>query len=160
MNKNSPFCNYQLQNNRWICSKCNNVVEISQDSAKPITSCSKNYKAVEFNDNKHLRLIDITTYDLDLISVSETIGVGTEFKKILRRFKLLPQLTYNYNQKFMMMNNWGPDICDDKKRTLIVNWLIEEAVKLNMQYDEKHINLLLTKAINNLRKKVNSSSHL
>ena len=149
----SPFCEYKSNNNLWVCTKCNNTLNINEYPERPITSCKISYQILGLKDYRPLFFIDRESYDLNRISVTTTQGVGTELKKILQKFGWLIKLNYAYNQKFMMMNNWGPDICDNKKRRLIVNWLIEEAVKLNIQHDEEHINLLLTKAINNFRQK-------
>lgn len=151
--KMSPFCKYTLNGNIWTCDNCHNTIPLDTSPTKPITSCRVGYNALGLKDFRYLFFINRDDYDLNKVSVTETPGVGTELKKLLEHFNLLPHLTYEYNQKFMMLNNWKIEICETLKKDLIIQWLIEAATKLEIKYTDKHICTLIRKAISNYKKK-------
>lgn len=149
----SPFCEYKLDNELWTCSKCGNTISLSQSAKKPITSCRIGYEEVGLKDFRVLHFINTDSYNLNTVSVTETKGVGTELKNLLRKFNLLPGLTYEYNQKFMMMNTWNVKVCETIKKDLIIQWLTEAAIECKIPYTHKHIHTLFKKAISNYKKK-------
>lgn len=152
-----PFCNYESIDDNWVCSICGTTIPKKIVEEKPFSSCRIGYERLGLNDYREAILIDKNQYNYDRKSVSEDTGPGTELKKLLKLIGIQPTPNCSCNQKAVMMNNWGPDICE-QKTDVIVGWLKEEAEKRKLPFIETIAKMIIKKAIKKARLKEKHSS--
>lgn len=142
-----PFCEFKESEDKWVCSKCNAEISKMLSKNKPFAACRVGYAELGLRDFRHIHLINKDTYRYDRSCVSRTPGPGTELKKILSKL-LSTDILYNaeYNQKFMMMNNWGKITCS-KEIERIIGWIQKECEKLKKPFIYKNIRALVRLAI-------------
>lgn len=91
-------------------------------------------------------------YSPKTVSMSIRAGVGTELKKLLAKLRLNPKPGCKCNQRILLMNQWGPDKCEENIDT-IVGWLRDEAERAELPFSAIGAKLIIKRAIHNARKK-------
>lgn len=147
-----PFCKYELIENNWVCAICGTTIPKSMVEEKPFSSCRVGYEKAGLNDFRHAILIDKNKYDYNKKPLFVENGPGTELKKLLKLIGITATPNCSCNQKAVMMNNWGADVCEQKIDT-IVDWLKEEADKRKLPFIQTIAKMIVNKAIKNARKK-------
>jgi hypothetical protein len=80
-------------------------------------------------------------------------GVGTELKRLLRKFRIAEKTGCKCSKHSKEMNQKGPDWCEQNIET-IVDWMQEEANRRHLPFVRTGAKILIRKAIKNTRKKL------
>lgn len=86
------------------------------------------------------------------------VGPGTELKLLLRRMFIAPRKGCKCEERAKQMNEWGPDGCEEHFDE-IVEWLVEEAVRIRLPFKEYGAKLLVRRAIKESRRKLECFGH-
>jgi hypothetical protein len=78
-------------------------------------------------------------------------GPGTELKKLLARFGIVPEPGCLCNARAFRMDTMGPEWCE-RHINVIVTWLGEEAARRNLPFIRLGAKILVLRAIRNARK--------
>ena len=81
------------------------------------------------------------------------IGPGTELKKLLRKFGIVPTPRCKCDQRAMIMDAEGPDWCRENLDT-ICDWMREEAEERKLPFSKLAARAMVMLAIHKARKKL------
>lgn len=140
----SPFCQWIERDSSWVCSTCGAVVPMAVSADRPFAQCSKGTAMLGLDPNR---------VAVPLVSVRIPVGgPGTELKKLLKWFGLVAQSGCSCNERARLMNEWGPDGCEERIDE-IVGWLREEAASRNLPFVDAAGRVLVRRAIANARRR-------
>lgn len=86
------------------------------------------------------------------------VGVGTELKRILRRFGITPTPNCPCDERALVMNLEGPQWCR-ANISIITGWLQEEANNRKLPFSKIAARILIRVAIHKAEKKLRIMDH-
>jgi len=139
----SLFCHWEEGDGVWQCRQCKAVVKRGEDSEKPFSACRVGAEKHGVPFRSMVRAVRVPDLPAPRRSIE---GPGTELKKLIQKIGLRDRPGCACNSRAMLMNTWGPDVCENNLEQ-IVGWLRDEAKRRKLPFVDSLARILVRRAI-------------
>lgn len=151
----SIHCYFRNLESSWKCVRCGLEIQKSMHPEKPFAACREGMKQMGIPYTN----IALATVANGMFTPppprKQLVGrPGTELKAMLGKIGIRASAGCSCNQKALIMDSWGPDLCEENLDSHIIPWLREEAEKRKLPFIEIAARLLVKRAIAKARRKM------